>query len=271
MTVARRPLQQEDERHVDQRDVEAGQAAKRPRFACQSGLATTPSTAVSAKKPETPTKRSQERRSVAAALARPCRGDAGGPLDEDAGTIAPHFDAFDDGEGTPVPPPDASGFRNEPIRDLVLGRFNKVQEYQDRFGEVFNGGTPLPRGGITFAMIGSALAEFELSLTFANAPIDRFARGESAALTRREKQGAVLFFGRARCVACHRSSAPVAIITALRAAVVNSLVGQHPRGSTSIRPCRWSVSEHSRRASFSTSASPSSATMRRGAGSCAGW
>ena len=40
-----------------------------------------------------------------------------------AGTIAPHFDAFDTGDGTPVPAPDASGFRNEPIRDLVLGRF----------------------------------------------------------------------------------------------------------------------------------------------------
>jgi cytochrome c peroxidase len=120
-----------------------------------------------------------------------------------AGTIAPQFDAFDDGEGTPVPPPDASGFRNEPIRDLVLGRFNEVQEYVDRFGQVFNGGSPLPPGGITFAMIGSALAEFELSLTFANAPIDRFARGESAAFTSREKQGALLFFGRARCVACH--------------------------------------------------------------------
>ena len=120
-----------------------------------------------------------------------------------AGTIASHFDAFDDGEGAPVPPPDASGFRNEPIRDLVLGRFNEVQEYRDRFEEVFNGGTPLPYGGITFAMIGSALAEFEFSLTFANAPIDRFARGESAALTQREKQGAVLFFGRAGCVACH--------------------------------------------------------------------
>ena len=60
-----------------------------------------------------------------------------------AGTIAPPFDAFDDGEGTPVPPPDASGFRNEPIRALVLGRFNEVQEYRDRFGQVFNGGASL--------------------------------------------------------------------------------------------------------------------------------
>ncbi len=120
-----------------------------------------------------------------------------------AGTIAPRFDAFDDGEGTPVPLPDASGFRNEPIRAVVLARFNEIPAYLDRFGQVFNGGAPFPRGGITFAMIGSALAEFELSMTFANAPIDRFARGESDALTPLEKRGALLFFGSARCVACH--------------------------------------------------------------------
>ena len=31
---------------------------------------------------------------------------------------------------------------------------------------------------ITFDMFAAAIAEFEFSLTFANAPIDRFARGE---------------------------------------------------------------------------------------------
>ena len=37
-----------------------------------------------------------------------------------AGTIGPEFDQFDDGFGSPVPPPDATGFRNEPIRQAVL-------------------------------------------------------------------------------------------------------------------------------------------------------
>lgn len=36
-----------------------------------------------------------------------------------AGTIGPEFDQFDDGLGSPIPPPDASGFRNEPIRQAV--------------------------------------------------------------------------------------------------------------------------------------------------------
>src|SRR5437016_5910036 len=34
----------------------------------------------------------------------------------------PRFDQFDDGKGSPVPPPDGSGFRNEPIRQPVLHR-----------------------------------------------------------------------------------------------------------------------------------------------------
>jgi cytochrome c peroxidase len=52
-------------------------------------------------------------------------------------------------------------------------------------------------------MIGQALAEFEISLTFANAPIDRFARGETNAMTDNQKRGALLFFGEAKCVQCH--------------------------------------------------------------------
>jgi cytochrome c peroxidase len=52
-------------------------------------------------------------------------------------------------------------------------------------------------------MFGLAIAEFEFTLTFANAPIDRFARGERNALTADEKEGALLFFGEARCSTCH--------------------------------------------------------------------
>jgi cytochrome c peroxidase len=119
------------------------------------------------------------------------------------GTIGPAFDAFDDGLGTALPPPDASGFRNEPIRTVVLARFNATPAYRALFGDVFNGGVPLPAGGITFSMVGRAIAEFQTSLTFANAPIDRYARGDLAALNLPEKRGALLFFGKAGCVGCH--------------------------------------------------------------------
>lgn len=107
------------------------------------------------------------------------------------GTISPRFDPFDDGHGSPVPAPDGSGFRNDPIREVVLARFNASAGYRDRFAEVF----PEVEGGgdIRFPMIAQALAEFQISLTFANAPIDRFARGQRNAMTNSEKRGAVLF------------------------------------------------------------------------------
>lgn len=76
-----------------------------------------------------------------------------------------------------------------------------------RFADVFNDGR---MGGfrITFPMVGQAIAEFEMTLTFANAPIDRFARGDRDAMTRDQKRGALLFFGKAHCVTCHRVRGP---------------------------------------------------------------
>ena len=118
-----------------------------------------------------------------------------------AGTLNPRFDPFDDGHGSPVPAPDGSGFRNDPIRDAVLARFNANTAYRARFAETF----PEVAGGadIRFSMIAKALAEFQISLTFADAPIDQFARGHRNAMTDSEKRGAVLFFGSAGCVSCH--------------------------------------------------------------------
>ena len=118
-----------------------------------------------------------------------------------AGTISPQFDQFDDGKGSPVPPPDASGFRNDPIRQALLERLNVSAAYRQLFGEVFP--SVATGGPIDFSMFGRAIAEFEFTLIFVNAPIDRFARGEEAALSVSEKKGALLFFGKGRCVVCH--------------------------------------------------------------------
>ena len=118
-----------------------------------------------------------------------------------AGTIGPDFDQFDDGVGETVPAPDASGFRNEPIRQVLLTRLNASPAYRALFADVF----PEVRAGhpIDFSMFGRAIAEFEFTLVFADAPIDRFARGDLTAMTLPEKKGALLFFGSAGCVQCH--------------------------------------------------------------------
>jgi cytochrome c peroxidase len=123
-----------------------------------------------------------------------------------AGTIGPEFDQFDDGLGAIVPPPDASGFRNEPIRQAVLARLNANPAYRALFGEIFpavSAGAP-----IDFTMFGRAIAEFEFTLVFADAPIDRFARGERHAMTNQQKKGALVFFGQGRCSSCHAVAGP---------------------------------------------------------------
>ena len=119
-------------------------------------------------------------------------------------SLGSQFDQFDDGKGANLPIPDGEGFRNDPIRTAVLDRLNAIEGYRSLFGRVFPSvadGAP-----IDFSMFGRAIAEFEFTLTFANAPIDRFARGEKAAMTVAQKRGALLFFQKANCVSCHAVS-----------------------------------------------------------------
>jgi cytochrome c peroxidase len=50
-------------------------------------------------------------------------------------------------------------------------------------------------------MFARAIAEFEFTIVAANAPIDKFARGDHKAMSESEKRGALVFFGKGRCVA----------------------------------------------------------------------
>lgn len=117
--------------------------------------------------------------------------------------LGPRFCQFDvPGPGVPVPLPDESGFRNEPIRQSGLAALNANSEYRRLFGQVFK---EIKRGApIDFFHFGKAMAEFQFTLVFANAPLDRFARGDVDAMTASEKRGALLFFGKANCVSCHK-------------------------------------------------------------------
>lgn len=93
---------------------------------------------------------------------------------------------------------------NDDIRAAVVKRLNGVAAYRTAFGQAFPevaSGAP-----ITFDMFAKAISEFEFTLVFANAPIDRFARGETGAMNKNEKRGALLFFNEAKCVRCHSVS-----------------------------------------------------------------
>lgn len=96
-------------------------------------------------------------------------------------------------------PPDSTD-TSYAIRQKVLARFNANPEYVERFARLY----PEAAGGhVSFAMIGAALAEFQVSSSFADAPLDRFARGHRDALTEAQQRGALLFFTRGGCLSCH--------------------------------------------------------------------
>ncbi len=119
-------------------------------------------------------------------------------------SLGPLFDQFDDGKGARLPIPHAEGFRNDPIRSAVVDRLNGTEAYRNLFGQVF---TSVADGApIDISMFGRAVAEFEFTLTFTNAPVDRFARGEKDAMTLAQKRGALLFFQKGNCVSCHAVS-----------------------------------------------------------------
>jgi cytochrome c peroxidase len=96
-------------------------------------------------------------------------------------------------------PPDSTD-TSYAIRQKVLARFNANAEYVQRFGRIY----PEASGGhVTFAMIGAALAEFQVANSFADAPIDQFARGHRNAMTDSQQRGALLFFTDGGCIGCH--------------------------------------------------------------------
>lgn len=106
--------------------------------------------------------------------------------------------------------PEMAGFHppvpgtNDGIRAAVVERLNANAEYRKLFGQNFaevKSGAP-----ITYEMLAQAIAEFEFTLVFADAPIDKFARGQKNALTDDEKYGALIFFGSGNCVSCHAVS-----------------------------------------------------------------
>ena len=119
-----------------------------------------------------------------------------------------HFQ-FDDGHGEPLPAPDATGFHNFPIQAAVDARLNAIPATSRSSASVFNGGIPLPPGGITISMRRRAIAEFQ---TVPDGR-ERAARPLRARRQRRDDaqaRSAARCSSSARrdCVACHAVAGP---------------------------------------------------------------
>ncbi len=81
---------------------------------------------------------------------------------------------------------------------LVQERLKQVPAYVARWEKIFGSGSD-PYGPRMFNVIG----EFLKTLQSTNVPFDRFARGDTNALSAEAKEGFALFNGKARCIQCH--------------------------------------------------------------------
>ncbi|MCA8916653.1 MAG: c-type cytochrome [Planctomycetes bacterium] len=89
------------------------------------------------------------------------------------------------------------GLSDSAYRDAIANRLAQYNDYVSMFTSAFGA------GNMTVDNMVIAIAEFERSQTYANAPWDRYLRGDNNALTDAQKRGASIFFGPGGCDACH--------------------------------------------------------------------
>ena len=116
------------------------------------------------------------------------RGDAG---DVDVLGSPNELAAFADSESTQV------------WRAIML-RLRGIPEYLAKFNAAFPN---ISSDQLGFQQAAQAIAAFEKqAFTATNSPLDRYLGRDDAALTAAQKQGALLFFGKARCSQCHNGA-----------------------------------------------------------------
>ncbi|HYD54660.1 MAG TPA: cytochrome c peroxidase [Gemmatimonadaceae bacterium] len=87
------------------------------------------------------------------------------------------------------------------IWSAVMRRLLAVPAYAERFRAAY---PAVPAAQLGFQHAANALAAFQLqAFTKTDSPFDRYLARRDDALTVEQKQGALLFFGQARCATCH--------------------------------------------------------------------
>ncbi len=87
----------------------------------------------------------------------------------------------------------------QPNAESVVATIVNDAEYQKAFQQAYG-------RAVNYADIGRALAAFQRTLIFMDAPFDRFARGDANAISADARAGWALFNGKARCTSCHQMS-----------------------------------------------------------------
>jgi len=104
------------------------------------------------------------------------------------------------------------GIETQAIAGLGVHRleFNEASIiYETNYKELFDKAFPnVPEEErYTLVNTGLAIAAYERTLFSNEAPFQKWLRGDRQAMTQEEKRGAILFFGKAKCVSCHTGPA----------------------------------------------------------------
>ena len=83
-----------------------------------------------------------------------------------------------------------------PDREAALAKLRQLPQYEPMFREAYG-------RGINYDDLQRAIAAFERTLMFLDAPFDRFLGGDEKAISAAAARGWDLFNGTARCVSCH--------------------------------------------------------------------
>ncbi|HMB91860.1 MAG TPA: cytochrome c peroxidase [Rhodothermales bacterium] len=105
------------------------------------------------------------------------------------------------------------GVESQAIAGLTVHRMGKMDasmvegdsQYKQLLEAAFPGVDKAER--MTTEHIGLTIAAYERTLLPSEAPFQRWLRGENGAMTDQEKEGAILFFGKAECATCHTGPA----------------------------------------------------------------
>jgi cytochrome c peroxidase len=85
----------------------------------------------------------------------------------------------------------------QPDEAAAVAAISKDEKYQKAFQDAYG-------HAVNMDDIARALASFERTLVFLDAPFDRFVAGDVSAISDDAKRGWALFQGKARCGACHQ-------------------------------------------------------------------
>ena len=94
---------------------------------------------------------------------------------------------------------------HELIMKRLIGDGDKQTYWQTEYRKLFEAGVQgKSLESITIADVGNVIAHFEeLAFATRDAAWDQYVRGDIDAISEKAKQGAMLFYGKARCAQCH--------------------------------------------------------------------